>query len=157
MVLSFPEGIQARAQPATSPDPARALRPHLQARLNWLRHARPTAQTTVSPQDALLRVLDRPEIPLNTNASENDIRAFVTKRKISGGTVSLKGRDARDIMLGLAKTCMKLKLSFNESLGSRLGMPRYRNLAPRRSHPTRAILTLSKRARKFAPITHSFY
>jgi len=41
--------------------------------------------------------------------------AFVTKRKISGGTVSDKGRDARDIMLGLAKTCMKLKLSFYES------------------------------------------
>jgi hypothetical protein len=53
-------------------------------------------------KDALLRVLERPEIPLNTNASENDIRAFVTKRKISGGTVSHKGRDARDIMLGLA-------------------------------------------------------
>ena len=44
-------------------------------------------------KDALLRVLDRPEIPLNTNASENDIRAFVTKRKISGGTVSDRGRD----------------------------------------------------------------
>src|SRR6266849_501688 len=74
-------------------------------------------------KDALLRVLDRPEIPLNTNASENDIRAFVTKRKISGGTVSDKGRDARDIMLGLAKTCMKLKLSFYDYLGSRLGLP----------------------------------
>jgi hypothetical protein len=74
-------------------------------------------------KDALLRVLDRPEIPLNTNASENDIRAFVTKRKISGGTVSHKGRDARDIMLGLAKTCMKLKLSFYEFLGDRLGLP----------------------------------
>ena len=73
-------------------------------------------------KDALLRVLDRPEIPLNTNASENDIRAFVTKRKISGGTVSDRGRDARDIMLGLAKTCMKLKLSFYDFLGSRLGI-----------------------------------
>jgi transposase IS66 family protein len=73
-------------------------------------------------KDALLRVLDRPEIPLNTNASENDIRAFVTKRKISGGTMSHNGRDARDIMLGLAKTCMKLKLSFYEFLGSRLGI-----------------------------------
>ena len=73
-------------------------------------------------KDALLRVLDRPKIPLNTNASENDIRAFVTKRKISGGTVSHKGRDARDIMLGLAKTCMKLKLSFYDFLGSRLGI-----------------------------------
>jgi len=65
-------------------------------------------------QGRLLRVLERPEIPINTNTSENDIRAFVTKRKISGGTVSDKGRDARDIMLGLAKTCMKLKLSFYE-------------------------------------------
>ena len=36
----------------------------------------------------LLRVLDRPEIPLHTNGSENDIRALVTKRKVSGGTIS---------------------------------------------------------------------
>ena len=55
-------------------------------------------------KDELLRVLERPDIPLNTNASENDIRAVVTKRKISGGTVSEKGRQARDAMLGLAKT-----------------------------------------------------
>ncbi len=74
-------------------------------------------------KDELLRVLERPEIPLNTNASENDIRAFVTKRKISGGTVSDKGRDARDVMLGLAKTCMKLKVSFYAFIGDRLGLP----------------------------------
>jgi hypothetical protein len=74
-------------------------------------------------KDELLRVLDRPEIPLNTNASENDIRTLVTKRKISGGTVSHNGRDARDTMLGLAKTCSKLKLSFYAFLGSRLGIP----------------------------------
>jgi len=74
-------------------------------------------------KEGLLRVLERPEIPLNTNASENDIRAFVTKRKISGGTVSEKGRDARDIMMGLAKTCMKLKLSFYDFIGDRLGVP----------------------------------
>src|SRR5271165_725345 len=71
----------------------------------------------------LLRVLERPEIPLNTNASENDIRAFVTKRKISGGTVSEKGRQARDVMLGLAKTCRKLKIPFFDYLGRRLGIP----------------------------------
>ncbi|HEY5203738.1 MAG TPA: transposase [Roseiarcus sp.] len=73
-------------------------------------------------KDDLLRVLERPGIPLNTNASENDIRAFVTKRKISGGTVSDKGRDARDTMLGLAKTCMKLKVPFFEYIGARLGV-----------------------------------
>ena len=70
-------------------------------------------------KDELLRVLERAEIPLNTNASENDIRAFVTKRKISGGTVSEKGRQARDAMLGLAKTCRKLKIPFFEYLGAR--------------------------------------
>ncbi len=74
-------------------------------------------------KDELLRVLERPEIPLNTNASENDIRVVVTKRKVSGGTVSDKGRTARDVMLGLAKTCAKLKISFFHYLGARLGTP----------------------------------
>ena len=74
-------------------------------------------------KDELLRVLERPEIPLNTNASENDIRAVVTKRKISGGTVSENGRIARDVMLGLAKTCRKLKISFFDYLGARLQIP----------------------------------
>ena len=73
-------------------------------------------------KDELLRVLERPEIPLNTNASENDIRVVVTKRKVSGGTVSEKGRAARDVMLGLAKTCAKLKISFCDYLGDRLGI-----------------------------------
>ena len=74
-------------------------------------------------KDELLRVLDRPEIPLNTNASENDIRACVTKRKVSGGTVSERGRRARDVMLGLAKTCAKLKIPFFHCLGARLQIP----------------------------------
>jgi hypothetical protein len=71
----------------------------------------------------LLRVLDRPEIPLHTNGSENDIRAHVTKRKISGGTRSEAGRVARDVLLGLMKTCAKLGLSFFAYLGDRLGVP----------------------------------
>ncbi len=60
----------------------------------------------------LLRVLERPEIPLNTNGSENDIRCQVTKRKISGGTRSDAGRDCRDAFLGLNKTCAKLGIAF---------------------------------------------
>jgi len=70
----------------------------------------------------LLRVLERPEIPLHTNASENDLRACVIKRKISGGTMSFDGRVARDVMLGLLKTCRKLRLSFFAYLGDRLGL-----------------------------------
>ena len=70
----------------------------------------------------LLRVLERPEIPLHTNASERDLRGFVIKRKISGGTISRDGRQARDSMLGLMKTCQKLGLSFWHYLGDRLGI-----------------------------------
>ena len=71
----------------------------------------------------LLRVLERPDIPLHTNGSENDIRVCVTKRKISGGTMSTAGRDARDVMLGLMKACSKLGVSFFRYLGDRLHVP----------------------------------
>lgn len=78
----------------------------------------------------LLRVLDHPEIPLHTNGSENDIRAHVTKRKISGGTHSEAGRNARDVLLGLMKTCQKLDISFFHYLGSRLHIPAEPNIPP---------------------------
>jgi Transposase IS66 family len=71
----------------------------------------------------LLRVLERPEIPLHTNGSENDLRAQVTRRKVSGGTRSDMGRDCRDAFLSLAKTCAKLGLSFWDYLGARLAVP----------------------------------
>jgi len=71
----------------------------------------------------LLRVLDRPEIPLHTNGSENDIRAQVIRRKVSGGTRSDMGRDCRDAFLGLMKTCQKLGVSFWNYLGARLAVP----------------------------------
>src|SRR3954453_17374820 len=70
----------------------------------------------------LLRVLERPEIPLHTNGSENDIRCYVTRRKISGGTRSDQGRDGRDTFLGLMKTCQKLGVSFWDYLGARLAI-----------------------------------
>jgi hypothetical protein len=71
----------------------------------------------------LLMVLERPEIPLHTNGSENDIRCQVTRRKVSGGTRSDDGRDCRDTFLGLAKTCAKHAIAFWDYLGSRLNVP----------------------------------
>jgi hypothetical protein len=71
----------------------------------------------------LLRVLDRPEIPLHTNGSERDIRLHVTKRKISGGTRSAAGRDCRDAFLGLMRTTAKLGITFWDYLGDRLSVP----------------------------------
>ncbi len=70
----------------------------------------------------LLMVLERPEIPLHTNGSENDIRCQVTRRKVSAGTRSDAGRDCRDAFLGLAKTCAKHGVAFWDYLGSRLSV-----------------------------------
>jgi hypothetical protein len=71
----------------------------------------------------LLMVLERPEIPLHTNGSENDIRCQVTRRKVSAGTRSDAGRNCRDAFLGLAKTCAKHGVAFWDYLGSRLSVP----------------------------------
>lgn len=68
----------------------------------------------------LLRVLDLPQLPLHTNAAENDIREYVTRRKVSGGTRHNNGRMARDTFTGLKKTCRKLGLSFWQYLLSRI-------------------------------------
>ena len=60
----------------------------------------------------LLRVLDRPELPLHNNLSEGDIRDYVKKRKISGSTRSENGRRCRDTFASLKKTCRKHGISF---------------------------------------------
>ena len=74
-------------------------------------------------RDELLVVLDRPEVPLHTNDAENDLRAVVTRRKLSGGTRSDAGRACRDAFLGLLKTCAKLGIRFWDYLGARLRVP----------------------------------
>lgn len=71
-------------------------------------------------QADLLRVLERPEIPLHNNAMESDIREFVKRRKISGGTRSDAGRRCRDTFASLKKTCRKLGLRFWEYLQDRV-------------------------------------
>lgn len=68
----------------------------------------------------LLLVLERPEIPLHNNLSENDIRDYVKRRKISATTRSEAGRQARDTFLSLKKTCQKLGISFWDYLHDRI-------------------------------------
>ena len=68
----------------------------------------------------LLLVLDRPDIPLHNNVSEQDIREYVKKRKISGSTRSPCGRRCRDTFTSLKKTCRKLGISFWAYLKDRL-------------------------------------
>lgn len=68
----------------------------------------------------LLLVLDHPEIPLHNNLSENDIRQYVKKRKISAGTRSDAGRRCRDTFLSLKTTCRKLGITFWRYLQDRI-------------------------------------
>jgi len=101
----------------TQPEPAR--RGDLEARFDAL-----CAQRTGFPsidgvlkrmaghRAALLRVLDRPEVPLHTNLSEGHLRDYVKKRKISGSTRSALGRQARDTFASLKKTCRELGVNF---------------------------------------------
>jgi len=66
-------------------------------------------------QEELLRV-HTPQVPLHTNAAEADIREYVTRRKISGGTRHDDGRRARDTFTGLKKTCRSLPIRFGSTV-----------------------------------------
>jgi hypothetical protein len=68
----------------------------------------------------LLLVLERPSLPLHNNLSEGDIREYVKRRKMSGGTRSENGRRGRDTFASLKKTCRKLRISFWSYLKDRL-------------------------------------
>ncbi len=57
----------------------------------------------------LLLVLDRPDIPLHNNLSENDIREYVKRRKISGSTRSEAGKLCRDSFTSLKKDLPKIR------------------------------------------------
>jgi hypothetical protein len=85
----------------------------------------------------LLRVLERPEVPLHNNGTESIIRGYVKTRKISGGTRSGAGRRCRDTFASLKKTCRKLGVSFWEYLKDRLGnlgsLPRLATLIRQRA------------------------
>jgi uncharacterized small protein (DUF1192 family) len=68
----------------------------------------------------LLRVLDRPDMPLHTNTPERDFRDWATKRKISAGTRGTLGKRCRDTFLSLKSTCKKLGIRFMSYLRDRI-------------------------------------
>jgi Transposase IS66 family len=93
-------------------------------------------------RSALLRVLERPEVPLHTNLSERHLRDYVTKRKISGGTRSEWGRRARDTFASLKKTCRELGVNFWAYLQDRVRgagqIPRLAELIRQKAEETAA-------------------
>jgi hypothetical protein len=107
-------------------------------------------------QADLLRVLERPEIPLHNNAEESDIREFVKRRKISGGTRSDAGRRCRDTFASLKKTCRKVGVRFWDYLQDRvrgLGqLPRLADLIRQKAQAAAASKAAAVPARQ--PATH---
>jgi Transposase IS66 family len=75
---------------------------------------------TFQKKNALLGALERADSLLHNNASETAARSAKTKLKVSGGTRSDEGRDARDTFLSLMHTCRKLGINFIEFLQDRV-------------------------------------
>jgi Transposase IS66 family len=108
-------------------DPTEARRPILAARFDECCAERthfPSVDAVLKGMSQkradLLRVLDRPEVPLHNNLSEGHMRDYVKKRKISGSTRSESGRRARDTFASLKKTCRRLGVNFWAYLQDRL-------------------------------------
>lgn len=129
------------------PEPSR--RPDLESRFDALcgrRTGFPSIDGVLkemrSHRAALLRVLERPEVPLHTNLSERHLRDYVKKRKISGGTRSESGRRARDTFASLKKTCRELGVNFWAYLQDRVRrggrIPRLAELIRRKAEETAA-------------------
>jgi hypothetical protein len=99
-----------------------------------------------SHRAALLRVLERPEVPLHTNRSERHLRDYVKKRKISGSTRSDLGRRARDTFASLKKTCRELGVNFWAYLQDRVRgagqIPRLADLIARAAAAGKALAAL---------------
>jgi len=105
------KGYRQRPEPSQRPD--------LEARFDALCSQRtgfPSIDGVLKEMRAhrasLLRVLERPAIPLHNNLSEGHLRDYVKKRKISGSTRSDLGRAARDTFASLKKTCRRLGVNF---------------------------------------------
>ena len=96
----------------------RTLYPDLQKVLGQLKVVR----------EELLLVLEYPWLPLHNNLSERQIREYVKRRKVSGGTRSELGRQCRDTFASLKKTCKQHGISFARYLKDRLSGD---NLIPR--------------------------
>jgi Transposase IS66 family len=129
--------------------PDEAQRPVLEARFDALVEQRtgyPSIDSVLKEmrdhRADLLRVLERPEVPLHNNAMESDIREYVKRRKISGGTRNDAGRRCRDTFASLKKTCRKLGVRFWDYLQDRvrgLGkIPRLAELMRQKARQTTA-------------------
>jgi hypothetical protein len=75
---------------------------------------------TLAKKEALLQVLEHPELPLHNNASELAVRQRVRKRDVSFGPRSPLGVQAWDTFQTLADTTRKLGISFYAYIQDRI-------------------------------------
>ncbi len=75
---------------------------------------------TCKKKSYLLLVLDYPEIPLDNNLSERDLREIVIKRKISNGTRTKEGTKSWDVFFSILGTCQKNNVNFYDYLRDRI-------------------------------------
>jgi hypothetical protein len=75
---------------------------------------------TRQKKQALLLVLDFPDVPLDNNEAERALREYVIKRKISNGTRTQEGTKAWEIFLSLGDTCRKNGVNFYHYLRDRI-------------------------------------
>lgn len=77
-------------------------------------------ELTKKKKDALLVVLEHPEIPLHNNPAELALRMYVIKRKISFGTRSADGTKSWETFFTIMDTCRKLGVNFRDYLYDRI-------------------------------------
>ncbi len=108
--------------------------PELQSVLGQLHRAR----------EELLLVLEYPWLPLHNNLSGRQIREYVKRRKISGGTRSVLGQCCRDTFASLKKTCRLHGVSFSNYLKDRISeagfIPRLSDFVRKKSAQMRGSL-----------------
>ena len=98
VVLPRSQGLPLRSDAGTQGRLAGQVRPHLPAQTGFATLDRLLARLHANKAE-LLMVLDRPEIPLHTNGSENDIRCHVR-----GHSVGCHLNNAKDEHFGNLET-----------------------------------------------------
>jgi uncharacterized small protein (DUF1192 family) len=108
---------------APTPEQAEALRQRFDAlvsRTTCWPELNAALERMANKKENLLRVLERPDLPLHTNEAEAAFRDWATRRKISAGTRGELGKRCRDTFLSLKATCRKLGVRFMSYLRDRI-------------------------------------
>lgn len=92
-------------------------------------------ELTKKKKNALLVVLDHPDVPLHNNPAELALRMYVIKRKISFGTRSEDGTKSWETFFSIMDTCRKLSINFRDYLFDKISnqnkLPTLASLIPK--------------------------